>query len=180
MISRCHQTMRAQDGRGLVGWDGGRDQTLLEQLGRSSRPKPFTARPFVVLSLSLAVGFVYYSCWDRQDSLPFALSRVHFLLLLLLRLLFFVCVSLFCVHLHHFPAVCVINNWHIVRTSCACIASCHHHFINARFSEFVNNTVTVGHRAPHACQPDIMNRTTFWACADQHSMARHLFRGFPL
>ena len=90
------------------------------------------------------------------------------------------CVSLFCVHLHHFPAVCVINNWHIVRTSCACIASCHHHFINARFSEFVNNTVTVGHRAPHACQPDIMNRTTFWACADQHSMARHLFRGFPL
>ena len=28
-----------------------------------------------------------------------------------------------------------------------------------------------GHRAPHACDPHHMNRTTFWACSPQHAMA---------
>ena len=39
------------------------------------------------------------------------------------------------------------------------------------FSEFTDNAVAVGHRAPHACDPDHMNRSTFWACSPQHAMA---------
>jgi hypothetical protein len=31
-------------------------------------------------------------------------------------------------------------------------------------NEFIHNTVSVGHRAPHACDPSNMTRESFWAC----------------
>ena len=38
-------------------------------------------------------------------------------------------------------------------------------------NEFFDNTVSVGHRAPHACDPRNMTRESFWACgAGQHQM----------
>jgi hypothetical protein len=32
-------------------------------------------------------------------------------------------------------------------------------------NEFLDNTVLVGHRAPHACDPENMTRATFWDCS---------------